>query len=136
MAACGTEAFGYNAYECEDCGYKLIHYNSCGNRHCPSCQAKSREEWISKMQSFLLDIPYFHIVFTVPDSLNDIFLWNKQQMYSLLFRASSQSLLQAAESRYGQIGFTSLLHTWGSNLWIHPYVHMIVKYFHFISFLI
>ena len=62
MAACGTETFGYNAYECEDCGYKLIHYNSCGNRHCPSCQVKSREEWIRKMQSFLLDIPYFHIV--------------------------------------------------------------------------
>lgn len=127
MAACGTETFGYNAFECEDCGYKLIHYNSCGNRHCPSCQAKSREEWISKMQSFLLDIPYFHIVFTVPDSLNDIFLWNKQLMYSLLLKVSSQSLLQAAESKYGQIGLTSLLHTWGSNLWIHPHVHMIVS---------
>ena len=127
MAACGTETFGFNAYECEDCGHKLIHYNSCGNRHCPSCQAGSRERWIATMQSFLLDIPYFHIVFTVPDSLNDIFLWNRSQMYSLLLSASAQTLLQATAPRYGQIGFTSLLHTWGSNLWIHPHVHMIVS---------
>lgn len=127
MAACGTETFGYNAYECDDCGYKLIHYNSCGNRHCPSCQAKSREDWIRQIDSFLLDIPYFHIVFTVPNSLNDIFINNKEKMYSLLFKTSSQTLLQAASPKYGQIGFTSILHTWGSSLWFHPHVHMIVS---------
>ena len=125
-AACGTETFGFNAYECTECGHKLIHYNSCGNRHCPSCQVKSREEWISKMESFLLDIPYFHMVFTIPDSLNDICLNNKEVMYQILFKTSSQTLLKMAQPVYGQIGFTSILHTWGSNLWIHPHIHMIV----------
>ncbi|MCD7808060.1 MAG: IS91 family transposase [Erysipelotrichaceae bacterium] len=127
MAACGTDVFGFNAYECEDCDYKRIHYNSCGNRNCPSCQAKQREEWISKMSEFLLDIPYFHVVFTVPDSLNDIFLYNKKKMYNLLFSTSSKTLLKVSEKYYGQVGFTSILHTWGQNLWIHPHIHMIVS---------
>lgn len=127
MAACGSETFGFNSYECEECGHKFIHYNSCGNRHCPSCQASSREEWISNYKTFLLDIPYFHIVFTVPDSLNDIFLSNKEAMYNLLFKTSSQSLLAACEEKYGQIGFTSILHTWGQTLWFHPHIHMIVS---------
>ncbi len=127
MAACGTQVFGYNSYECEDCGYKRIHYNSCGNRNCPSCQAKQREEWISKISDLLLDIPYFHVVFTIPDSLNDVCLYNKKEMYNLLFESSSKTLLKVCEERYGQIGFTSILHTWGQTLWLHPHIHMIVS---------
>jgi hypothetical protein len=94
MAACKTETFGFNSYECEDCGHTYIHYNSCGNRHCPSCQCHAREEWIDKFTGFLLDIPYFHIVFTIPESLNDIFLNNKKKMYSLLFKTSADTLLK------------------------------------------
>lgn len=127
MAACGSQTFGFNSYICQDCGHKLIHYNSCGNRHCPSCQCHSREEWIDKFKDFLFDIPYFHIVFTVPDSLNSIFFTNKEKMYNLLLSTSSKTLLEASQSHYGQIGFTSILHTWGQNLWFHPHVHMIVS---------
>ena len=127
IAACGSDTFGFNSYRCEDCGRTFIHYNSCGNRNCPSCQYHAREDWINKFSSFLLDIPYFHIVFTVPDSLNNIFLSNKKKMYDLLFKASSQTLLQASLPLYGQIGFSSILHTWGQNLWFHPHVHMIVS---------
>lgn len=127
LAACGTETFGFNSYVCEECGHKLIHYNSCGNRHCPSCQVHDREEWIAKFNEFLLDIPYFHIVFTVPDTLNDIFLTNSSVMFSLLFKTSSDTLLKATAPLYGQIGFTSILHTWGQNLWFHPHIHMIVS---------
>lgn len=127
LTACGTSTFGFNAYRCKDCGHTFIHYNSCGNRHCPSCQCHSREEWIDRFSGFLLDIPYYHIVFTVPDTLNDIFMNNKEKMYNLLFKTSSQSLLQASERLYGQIGFTSILHTGGQNLWFHPHVHMIVS---------
>lgn len=127
MAACGSETFGFNSYRCEDCGHTYIHYNSCGNRHCPSCQCHAREKWIDKFSNFLLDIPYFHIVFTVPECLNDIFLENKEKMYSLLFRTSADTLLKASNPLYGQIGFTSILHTWGQNLWFHPHIHMIVS---------
>lgn len=127
MAACGSETFGFNSYKCEDCGHTYIHYNSCGNRHCPSCQCHAREVWIDKFTGFLLDIPYFHIVFTVPECLNDIFLENKEKMYSLLFKTSADTLLKASNLLYGQIGFTSILHTWGQNLWFHPHIHMIVS---------
>lgn len=127
MAACKSKTFGFNSYECKECGYKLIHYNSCGNRHCPSCQAKLREDWISRFQGFLLDIPYFHVVFTLPDSLNDIILGNKEAMLNLLFKTSSQTLLEVCSKTYGQVGFSSILHTWGQNLWFHPHIHMIVS---------
>lgn len=127
IAACGSDTFGFNSYRCEDCGRIFIHYNSCGNRNCPSCQYHAREQWINKFNAFLLNVPYFHIVFTVPDSLNDIFINNKKKMYDLLFKTSSQTLLQASKSHYGQIGFSSILHTWGQNLWFHPHIHMIVS---------
>ena len=127
ISACKTETFGFNSYKCEDCGRTYIHYNSCGNRHCPSCQCHAREEWIDKFSSFLLDIPYYHIVFTVPDSLNNIFLDNREKMFSLLFKTSADTLLKVSSPLYGQIGFTSILHTWGQNLWFHPHIHMIVS---------
>ena len=128
IAACGTDTFGFNTYMCEDCHHKVIHYNSCGNRNCPSCQVKAREEWIEKFSTFILDgVTYFHIVFTVPDSLNELFLNNKSAMYNLLFDASSKTLLKACEKELGQIGFTAILHTWGQNLCFHPHIHMIVS---------
>ena len=111
IAACGSDTFGFNSYRCEDCGHTYIHYNSCGNRHCPSCQCHAREQWIDKFSTFLLDIAYFHIVFTIPDSLNNLFLNNRKKMFNILFKVSSQTLLQASMPHYGQIGFSSILHT-------------------------
>lgn len=127
MCNCGTGRLGYNAYECEECGHISIHSNSCGDRSCPSCQAHLREEWIRKEKAKLLDIQYFHAVYTVPDLLNDLFLSNKKAMYNLLFRTSSDTMLEACKDKYGKIGFTSILHTWGSQMWFHPHIHMIVS---------
>lgn len=123
---CHTERLGFNSYECEDCGYIELYYNSCRDRNCPMCQCHQREEWIEKFKSYLLPIHYFHVVFTVPSELNGIFFQNQQKLYKLLFDAASRALLKATSKKYGKIGFTCILHTWGQTLSYHPHLHCIV----------
>ena len=74
---CKTGAYGSNACICEDCGAIQIHYNSYRNRCCPMCQAVTKEMWMDAHREDVLDAPYFHLVFTVPDILNPI-IYNNQ----------------------------------------------------------
>ena len=74
---CKTGAYGYNVCMCEDCGAMQLHYNSCRNRCCPMCQAVPKEQWIDARKEDILDAPYFHLVFTVPDILNPIIYTRK-----------------------------------------------------------
>ena len=116
---CRTSALGGHATLCEDCGHLQISYNSCRNRHCPKCQTLSKEQWIENQKYNLLDVGYFHVIMTVPDVLNPLILQNQKTCYNILFQAVSQTLkeLSAAPKYLGaQIGFTSILHTWGQNL--------------------
>jgi len=126
---CRTEALGGHTDVCDECGFTRHSYNSCRNRHCPKCQALVKESWILDRQSELLPVPYFHIVFTLPSELDAIALQNQEVIYNILFRASAETLKElAADPKYlgAEIGFTSVLHTWGQTLTLHPHVHMIV----------
>jgi len=126
---CRTPALGGHIDFCSQCGHRAISYNSCRNRHCPKCQTNSRERWIALRRQELLPVPYFHVVFTLPHELSGLALQNKRLLYELLFRASAQTLLEtAADPEYlgAQIGFITVLHTWGQNLLLHPHVHCIV----------
>src|SRR6056297_3855364 len=123
---CRTSKLGGHTDVCEDCGHLRISYNSCRNRHCPKCQGLLKVKWIDDRKNDLLPIQYYHIVFTMPNILNDLVLRNKQEMYSMLFKASSETLKElAADSKYlgVNIGFISILHTWGQNLMDHPHIH-------------
>ena len=127
---CRTPAMGFNAEQCSSCGYKLIHYNSCKNPNCSKCQAFNKEVWIMKEQFYSLNIKYYHVVFTVPEELNPYFLLDRKLSYNILFSASADTLNTLAKDPKflgGQIGFTSVLHTWGSNLSFHPHIHCIVS---------
>ena len=73
---CKTRAYGANISVCEDCGAVQIHYNSCRNRCCPMCQAIPKEMWMDARREDVLDAPYFHLVFTVPDILNPVIYSN------------------------------------------------------------
>lgn len=129
IAECRTAALGGHQEECDSCGYQRIAYNSCRDRHCPKCQNTARAEWITQRLERLLPIPYFHVVFTIPDELNPLALRNKKVLFNILFAAASQSLLTIArdEKHLGaQVGFTMVLHTWGQNLLFHPHVHCVV----------
>jgi len=114
---------------CDECGHIKISYNSCRNRHCPKCQALSKERWVMARNDDLLPVPYFHVVFTLPDELSMPAFQNQDAVYDLLLKCAHETLRElAADKKYlgAEIGCISILHTWGQNLNHHPHVHMIV----------
>jgi hypothetical protein len=127
---CRTAALGGHRDRCCRCGrVTAISYNSCRNRHCPKCLNNARKKWLSARQKELLDVPYMHLVFTIPHTLSSLALHNKKLIYTLLFRASAATLLKiAADPKHlgAEIGFFSILHTWGQNLLHHPHIHCVV----------
>ena len=129
IESCRTAALGGHVMRCEDCSHTQIAYNSCRNRHCPKCQGSQALAWMEERKVELLPVPYFHVVFTLPVRIGAIAYQNKAVIYDLLFKASSETMLTIAADpkRLGvRIGFTSVLHTWGSAMTHHPHVHMIV----------
>lgn len=129
IIACRTSLLGGHVDRCDQCNYQLVSYNSCRDRHCPKCQASARAEWLEARARDLLDVEYFHVVFTVPPPIAQIALQNKRALYGILLRASSETLKQIAADPVhlgAAIGFISVLHTWGQNLIHHPHVHCIV----------
>ena len=128
---CRTAALGGHVARCENaaCGHTEISFNSCRNRHCPKCQAAASRQWLADREAELLPVPYFHVVYTLPSELRDIAYQNKSVIYNLLMKAAAETTLAIAADpkRLGaRIGFTAVLHTWGSALTHHPHVHMIV----------
>ena len=126
---CRTAVLGGHLRQCDRCGHRVILYNSCRNRHCPKCQATARAKWLLQRQAELLPVPYFHVVFTLPQQIGRLALQNAKQIYTMLFRAASQTLLEiAADPRHlgASIGFLAVLHTWGQNLHLHPHLHCVV----------
>ena len=128
---CRTSALGGHLEECSDgCGYTRNAYNSCRNRHCPKCQGTKTANWILKHKKEVLPVPYFHCVFTIPDNyLMPVIIANKRKVYDLLFKCSSETLIELAHDPKwlgAEIGLIAVLHTWTQRLLIHPHVHCIV----------
>jgi hypothetical protein len=129
IVRCRTSALGGHVDECSNCGHRAISFNSCRNRHCPKCQANARDRWLEARGRELLPTRYVHVVFTLPSQLAPLALQNKREMYSLLFRASAETLLTVARNPQhlgAEIGFFSVLHTWNQKLLHHPHVHCVV----------
>ena len=129
IEVCRTAVLGGHVDQCDHCGHRRISYNSCGNRHCPKCQSLAKAQWLERHQSQLLPVPYFHVVFTLPDGIASIARQNKKVVYNTLFRAASQTLRRiAADPKHlgADIGFLAVLHTWGQSLLFHPHLHCVV----------
>ena len=129
LPACRTAALGSHFEKCDQCAYTVKSYNSCRNRHCPSCQHKDQMEWLGKRMKELLPVGYYHLVFTIPHELNPLCLKNKTVMYGILFKAASQTLIELSkDTRHlgGDIGLLTVLHTWGQNMMEHPHLHCIM----------
>ena len=129
IARCRTAALGGHLDRCDACGHQAISYNSCRNRHCPKCQAQARERWLHARERELLDVPYVHVVFTLPHGLLPLAYRNSTRLYTWLFQASAATLREvAADPRHlgAEIGVLSILHTWGQTLVRHPHVHCVV----------
>jgi hypothetical protein len=129
IESCRTAALGGHVERCGDCGHQRVAYNSCRNRNCPKCQGLARARWLEDRQAELLDVPYFHVVFTVPAEIEVIAFQNQTVVYDILFRAAAETLRTiAADPKHlgAEIGFLAVLHTWGQNLMHHPHVHCLV----------
>jgi hypothetical protein len=129
IETCRTEVMGGSVEWCDHCQYTHIRYRSCRNRHCPKCQGAAREKWLRQRTAELLPAEYFHVVFTLPESIAAIAFYNKEVVYDLLFAATAETLLTIAgdPQHLGvEIGFFAVLHSWGQNLHFHPHLHCIV----------
>ena len=128
IEACRTPELGGHVERCGHCGQQRIIYNSCCNRHCPKCQNLARGKWLESRKGELLPIDYYHVVFTIPMQLNDLALRNKKLFYKILFNTSAATLKTIAKDPKhlgAQIGFFSILHTWGQDLKFHPHIHCV-----------
>jgi len=126
---CRTEALGGHLEQCDSCGHQRPVYNSCRNRHCPKCQSLARAQWLQDRQAELLPTQYFHVVFTLPEQIAAIAYQNKAVLYDILFRATAKTLQTIAADPWhlgAEIGFLTVLHTWGQNLLFHPHLHCLV----------
>ena len=111
---CRTAALGGHVEQCESCHHQRIAYNSCRNRHCAKCQALASARWLAARQAELLPVPYFHVVFTLPQEIAAIAYQNKAVVYALLFSAVRETLQTiAADPKHlgAVIGFLAVLHT-------------------------
>ena len=127
---CRTHVLGGHMTACTSCGHIKVHYNSCGNRHCPGCQGVNKEKWILERENDLLPVKYFHVVFTLPSELRSICYQNKRLVYNLLFTCAWQTLdafsKDPRQKLLARMGMIAVLHTWTQRLLYHPHLHCIV----------
>ena len=130
IVRCRTAAMGGRRLRCEGCDHEPpIVFNSCLDRHCPKCQAGKRKRWLEARRQELLPVRYLHVVFTLPRVLSLLALQNKELLYSLLMKASADTLLEIGRDRRhlgAKLGFLSILHTWSQLLQPHAHVHQVV----------
>lgn len=126
---CRSAALGGHVLHCDDCAVAQVAYNSCRNRHCPKCQSSAAKQWLADRQAELLPVEYYHVVFTLPARIGDIAFQNPALVYDLLFKVTAETLRTiAADPKHlgANLGFTAVLHTWGSAMTHHPHLHCIV----------
>ncbi len=129
LMRCRTAELGGHKDVCTSCGLVRVSYNSCRNRHCPKCQGKNRETWIQKREDELLPVPYFHVVFTLPDVLNGLAMQHPKIVYDSLFASAWSTVKTFGKDQKhlgAQTGMICILHTWGQTLSLHPHLHCII----------
>ena len=90
---CRTAALGGHTYKCNSCQHQINVYNSCTDRHCPQCSGARRADWMDKSSEVILHgVPYFQVIFTLPDKLSPLILGNRRELYRLLFQSAWKAL--------------------------------------------
>jgi len=130
LLQCRTPALGGHVWRCASCGHRAVLYNSCRDRHCPTCQGAARERWLDKRMRELLPVPYFHVVFTLPHALNPLIRYNRELLIDLFFKEVNATLQEFGKDPQwrleGQMGFIGVLHTWNQQLHEHNHLHLAV----------
>lgn len=127
---CQTGKLGTAIYVCKQCGKAHSTARSCGNRHCPTCQADKGKRWLEKQLNNLLPCPYFFLCFTVPEEARLIMRAFPKECYDILMDAAAQALMTLASNpKYvgsPRLSMTAVLHTWGRDMSYNPHVHIVV----------
>jgi len=126
---CRTEALGGLQQHCDHCGFEQPQYHSCRDRHCPQCQGQAQQVWCQQQMQAVLPVPYYHLVFTLPHTLNGWVELHPEVIYRCLFQsvwATLNDFGQDPKRLHGTLGMTAVLHTWGQNLSRHVHVHCLV----------
>ncbi len=129
MINCQTSALGGHVQKCPDGHYHRIWYNSCKHRSCPQCSGIQKQEWINKQLERVLDTDHYHVIFTLPHVLNELWMLNSRKMTGLLFKCAKNSLFGMLENEKflgANPGMIATLQTWGETLILHPHLHCLV----------
>ena len=129
IVSCRTPALGGQRLRCEGCGAEQWRWHSCRNRHCPQCQSRDRDAWRAARLAELLNVPYCHLVFTLPHEINALAGVHARWVYATLMQCAAATLTEfAANPRWlGGIGsLTLVLHTWTQDLRRHLHVHALM----------
>ena len=132
IAACRTAALGGQRLACDACGYSHWQYHSCRNRHCPQCGARAKDAWLQGQLAAVLNVPYAHLVFTLPHGLNALYGAHPRWLIDTLFNSAAQTLNEfAANPKWmrvagGKPAFSVVLHTWTQELVVHLHVHAVM----------
>ncbi|MGE4532855.1 IS91 family transposase [Halomonas sp.] len=129
LLACRTEAMGGTVLQCTGCDHTQPHYFGCRDRHCPQCQGRAMHQWAERQQANILPVRYYHVVFTLPHSLNGWVQLHPEVIYRLLFQSAWYTLRSFGRDPKrlgGEMGMSAVLHTWGQNLSQHVHLHCLV----------
>jgi hypothetical protein len=132
IVACRTAALGGQQLACDTCGHSHWQYHSCRNRHCPTCGTRAKDAWLQGRLAEVLPVPYAHLVFTLPHSLNGLYGAHPRWVIDTLFTCTAQTLLEfAANPKWmgvtgGTPAFSLVLHTWGQDLRRHIHLHAVM----------
>ena len=126
---CRTAVLGGHLYQCDHCGHPQYAYHSCRNRSCPKCHTNDTANWLEDRRRELLNVPYYHVVFTLPEPLRRLVRLHQKKLYGILMKAAARAIIKlAADPHYvgGLIGIMCILHTWSRTLLYHPHVHCLI----------
>ena len=129
IAHCRTPEMGVSYYSCADNHPAIEQYHSCRNRSCYLCSLKTKVDWIEAQKSRLLNVPHFHVVFTLPHEYLPLWRYNETLFTQIIFKASQETLLTLMrDPKYHGVtpGILIALHTWGRQLTLHPHTHCLV----------
>ena len=132
IVACRTAALGGQQLACDACGHSHWQYHSCRNRHCPQCGSRAKDAWLQGRLADVLNVPYAHLVFTLPHSLNAMYQYHPRWVIDTLFTCTAQTLTEfAAKARWmgvesGTPAFSLVLHTWTQDMRLHLHVHAVM----------
>jgi len=129
LQTCRTAALGGLKMHCDHCDYDVPQYHACRDRHCPRCQQRASRRWCESQQAAVLPVTYYHLVFTLPHTLNPWVQLHPQVIYGLLFQcvwATLKAFAGDPKRLSGELGMTAVLHTWGQNLSQHVHLHCLI----------